>query len=209
LRNSFFTRIHAQRHLPAVPAHMAAHSTSQRVLDLFFNPQDVLLTTELCVRSISDCVGDPLTVFGNLAIQTPVSCTLTSVGLLPFSSDMRVLVPFSRMTVAQLEGLRVLASSSNATHPAANRYKHQHGGLTVVCQGDSRRVFADAALILYAVNVLILRAVDGRFLDVGAVINVTQQRIIASIQVHRSQLALADDLTRKYLAARQSTAPPP
>ena len=177
----------------------AAPSPSERVRDLFFNERDILATTELGVRSLSDCSADPITVFGNVAIKAAISCTLTTRGLLPFSSDLRVLIPFADMTTEQLHALRGLATSTQGADTM--RYRHHDGNLTVSLPSDARRVFADAALVLFAVNALVLRAVEGRDVDASTVINVTQQRIIASINVHRSQLATADELTRRFIAA--------
>lgn len=187
-----------------MPVLQATPSPSERIRDLFFNERDILTTTEFGVRSLSDCTADPITVFGNIAIKNAVTCTLTTRGLLPFSSDLRVLIPFADMTDEQLQALRSLAAGMHGAE--AMRYRHHDGNLTVSSPSDARRVFADAALVLFAVNALILRAVEGRGVDANTVINVTQQRIIASINVHRSQIATADDLTRRYLAERTSLA---
>jgi hypothetical protein len=180
----------------------ATASPSERVRELFFNEHDILATTECCVRSLSDCCADPITVFGNVAIKASITCTLTTSGLMPFSSDLRILVPFTAMTTPQLQALRHLASDMHGIN--ALRYKHHDGNLTVSSSGDARKVFADAALVLFAVNALVLRAVEGRGVDVSTVINVTQQRIVASLNVHRSQVTTADELTRKYIANRDA-----
>lgn len=190
-------------HMPATTssactATSPASSPSERVRDLFFNEHDIVATAEFCVRSLNECCEDPITVFGNLAIKAAITCTLTTRGLLPFSSDLRVLIPFSKMTASQLQALRDLASRLNGIH--ALRYKHHDGNLTVSSPIDSRRVFADAALVLFAVNALVLRAVAGHSVDVNTVLNVTQQRIVASLNVHRSQVATADELTRSFIA---------
>jgi hypothetical protein len=172
------------------------------VRDVFFDESHIQNTAEICVRSLNDCTEDPLTVFGNVAIRSAITCTLTPDGLLPFSSDLRVLIPFSRMTVAQLQVVRSIACSMQTVNTI--RYKHLNGNVSISCSRDSGKVFADAALVLFAINALILRAVDGRDINVNTVINVTQQRVLASIHVHRSQLARADELTRLYITARPS-----
>lgn len=181
----------------AAAAALPQPSATVRVRDAFFDEQHVQHTAELCVRSLADCSGDPLTVFGNVAIRSAVSCTLTPEGLSPFSSDLRIVIPFSGMTVAQLQVLRAIACDMHALDTM--RYKHPNGTLSVSCPRDCGKVFVDAALVLFALNTLILRAVDGRCIDVATVINVTQQRVLASINVHRSQITSADELTRKYI----------
>ena len=190
-------------HTDAGPA-ARTPSASVRVRELFFDEQYILRTTELCVRSLSDCTADPLTVFGNVAIRSAISCTLTPDGLSPFHSDLRVVIPFAGMSVAQLHDVRAIACSMQALDTM--RYKHPNGTLSVSCPRDCGRVFADAALVLFALNALIFRAVDGRNIDVATVINVTQQRVLASIHVHRSQLARANELTVAYVAARSDRA---
>ena len=176
-----------------------AERPNVRVRDVFFDEAHIERTAEICVRSLSDCVDDPLTVFGNVAMRTAVSCTLTPDGLLPFSSDLRILIPFATMTVAQLQAVRAISCSLNATETI--RYRHLNGSLSLSCPRDTDKVFADAALVLFAINVLILRAVSGNGINVNTVINVTQQRVLASVHVHRSQIARADALTRAYVAA--------
>jgi hypothetical protein len=175
-------------------------SASVRVRDIFFDEPNILRTTELCVRSLSDLTADPLTVFGNVAIRSAISCTLTPDGLSPFSSDLRVAIPFSGMSVEQLHAVRAITCSMHALDTM--RYKHPNGTLSVSCPRDSGRVFADAALVIFGLNALIMRAVDGQHIDVATVINVTQQRVLASINVHRSQLARANELTCAYVTAR-------
>jgi hypothetical protein len=190
--------------MSALALSAGASSSSQLVCDLFFSERDICRTTELCVRALNDSTSDPLSAFGNTAIRTAVSCTLTTEGLAPFSSDLRVLIRFADMTAAQLHALRAVVGSM--TSRATMRYRHNNGGLVVSCRRDSPKVFANAALVLFALNVLILRAVTGQAINVEAVINITQQRIIASINVHRSQLVAADKLTREYIAANAANA---
>jgi hypothetical protein len=178
---------------------------SVRVRDIFFDEAHIERTAEICVRCLSDYIDDPLTVFGNIAIRSPVSCTLTQNGLLPFAGDLRIVIPFSSMTVAQLQ---VVRSISCALHTADSiRYKHLDGTLSLSCPRDTDKVLIDAALVLFAINALILRAVEGHSINPTTVINVTQQRVLASIHVHRSQLARADSLTRAHIAARASNNP--
>ena len=181
-------------------------SASEAVRDAFFGKDDVLLTTELCVRVLSDYTDDPLAAFGNVAIRNAITCTLTPDGLSPFSSDVRVVIPFSAMTVAQLHVLRGVTSDVGGS--LVIFYKHPNGSCSVSCLRDTGRVFADASLLLFALNALILRAVTGRAVDAQTVINVTQQRILATINVHRSQIAAADALTRAFVAARDNASMP-
>ena len=164
-----------------------------------------LLTTEVCVRSLSDTTADPITVFGNVAIRNPLTCTLTTDGLCPFSADLRVLIPFSTMTAAQLHVLRGIASEMHVLN--TTRYKHPNGTFSASCPREPCKVFVDAAVVLYALNVLIVRAVDGLCIDMKTVVNVTQQRILASVNVHRSQVTRADELTRTYVDTHKASVP--
>jgi len=173
-----------------------------RIRDAFFGESDALYSVELCVRALSDTTTDPITTFGNIAIRNPLACTLTTDGLCPFSADLRVLIRFSAMTVAQLNVVRAIAAEMNTL--STTRYKHPNGIFTASCPRDACKVFLDTAVVLYALNVLIVRAVDGLSVDVGTVVNVTQQRILASVNVHRSQVTRADELTRAYVAARRA-----
>jgi hypothetical protein len=184
---------------------MSASTASTRVRDAFFGEADALLTTEVCVRALSDTTPDPITVFGNVAIRNPLTCTLTTDGLCPFSADLRVMIPFSAMTVAQLRVLRGIASEMHVLN--TTRYKHPNGTFSASCPRETCKVFVDASIVLYALNVLIVRAIDGLNIDVGTVVNVTQQRILASVNVHRSQVTRADELTRMYVDSCKATAP--
>lgn len=198
----------SSRNMAAEPDHATRARSSPCLLvrDVFFDEAHIEQTAEICVRGLSDCSDDPLTLFGNVAIRSPVTCTLTQDGLLPFNSDLRVRIPFSSMTVAQLHVVRSIAAATPPDNSV--RYKHTSGSVSVSCLGDGSKVFADAALVLFAINTLIIRALDSRAINVATVINVTQQRVLASINVHRSQLARADALTRAYVAAHIRAEPP-
>ena len=187
------------------PSGKNASSASVIVRDAFFGEDNVLLTTELCVRSLSESTADPLTVFGNVAIRSAVTCTLTTDGLSPFSADLRIVVPFDRMSAPQLHALRAIAGSMHDMN--VTRYKHHNGSFSASCPRDLRKVLVEPAVLLFAINVLILRAVAAHSIDTSTVINVTQQRILACVSVHRSQLARADDLTRAYVAAKNGNSP--
>jgi hypothetical protein len=180
-------------------------NVSELVRDTFFGENDVLLTTEILVRSLSDYTDDPLTAFGNLAIRNAITCTLTQDGLSPFSSDLRVLIPFGAMTAAQLHVLRDITSAISDLE--VMYYKHPNGSCSVSCVRDAGKVFANVSLLLFALNALILRAVEGQAVDAQTVINVTQQRISATINVHRSQILEADARTRKFIADHKLVAP--
>ena len=193
---------------PTIPRDMSAASappgptTTVRIRDAFFGESDALYSVELCVRALSDTTADPITTFGNVAIRNPLTCTLTTDGLCPFGADLRVLIPFSAMTVAQLNVVRAIATEMHTLN--TTRYKHPNGMFSASCPRDACKVFLDTAVVLYALNVLIVRAVDGLSIDVATVVNVTQQRILASVNVHRSQVTRADQLTRAYVAARRA-----
>lgn len=187
------------------PSTKSAGSAGVIVRDAFFGEDNVLLTTELCVRSLSESTADPLTVFGNIAIRSAVTCTLTTDGLSPFSAELRIVIPFDRMTEPQLHAVRAIASNMHDLN--VTRYKHPNGSFSASCSRDSRKVLVEPAVLLFAINVLILRAVASHSIDTNTVINVTQQRILACVSVHRSQLARADELTRAYVAVKHGHAP--
>jgi hypothetical protein len=187
-------------------AHRATNETARSasasviVRDAFFGEDNVLLTTELCVRSLNGCKADPLTVFGNVAIRSAVTCTLTTDGLSPFSTDLRIVIPFHGMTAPQLHAVRAIATNMHDLN--VTRYNHPNDSFSASCPRDSRKVLVEAAVLLFAINVLILRAVSSHSINTNTVINVTQQRILACVSVHRSHIARADELTRAYVTAK-------
>jgi hypothetical protein len=108
------------------------------------------------VRSLNDCYAGPVTVFGNVVIKTTINYTLTTRGLMPFSSDLHVLVPFTGITAPQLQVFRVLVSDMHGID--VMRYNHLDGNVTASSPNDSWRVFVDVALVLFGINALVLRA---------------------------------------------------
>ena len=52
--------------------------------------------------------------------------------------------------------------------------------------------------MLFGINVLIIRAVGANRIAVDSVLNVTQQHIMATTSLHRSQIARATEMTRRY-----------
>lgn len=177
-----------------------------QIRDAFFGEDSIERTTHACVHALSLVVSDPLTIFGNVAIQHPLQCTLTTEGFCPFRADYRILVPYASMSGAQLALMREVADRIGSSSAPVNS-RHTNGTFSVSMAREDATVYADAATVLFGINALIVRAVDGHAVPTDSVLNVTQQRIMATTRLHRSQIARAADMTRRYQARAAGKAP--
>jgi hypothetical protein len=168
-----------------------------RIRDAFFGKDSIQRTAHACVYSLSLVVSDPLTIFGNVAIQYPLNCTLTTDGFCPFRADYRIAIPYASMSAAQLELMREIAAHISGSSASIN-CKHTNGTFSVSMAREDATVYADAATVLFGINVLIIRAVGAKRIAVDSVLNVTQQHIMATTALHRSQIARATEMTRRY-----------
>ena len=171
-----------------------------RIRDAFFGEDSIERTAHACVHSLSLVVSDPLTIFGNVAIQYPLNCTLTTDGFCPFRADYRIAIPYTSMSAAQLELMREIAAHVSGSRASIN-CKHTNGTFSVSMAREDATVYAEAATVLFGINVLIIRAVGAQRIAVDSVLNVTQQHIMATTSLHRSQIARATEMTRRYQAA--------
>lgn len=180
-----------------------------QIREAFFGEESVQRTTHACVHALSLVASDPLTIFGNVAIQHPLTCTLTTEGLCPFRADYRIVVPYASMNGAQLALMREIAEHISSSSSAASvKCKHMNGTFSVSMAREDATVYADAATVLFGINVLIVRAVGGHAVPTDSVLNVTQQRIMATTSLHRSQIARATEMTRRFQAAAASKQAP-
>lgn len=174
-----------------------------QIRDAFFGEESIQRTTHACVHALSLVSSDPLTIFGNVAIQHPLTCTLTTEGLCPFRADYRIVVPYTSMGGAQLALMREIADHISSS-TASVKCKHMNGSFSVSMAREGATVHADAATVLFGINVLIVRAVGAHAVPTDSVLNVTQQRIMATTSLHRSQIARATEMTRRFQAQEQS-----
>jgi hypothetical protein len=123
------------------------------------------------VHALSLVVSDPLTIFGNVAIEHPLQCTLTTEGFCPFRADYRILVPYASMSGAQLALMREVTDHIISSAPVNSR--HTNGTFSVSMTREDATVYADAATVLFGINVLIVRTVDGHTVPTDSVLNVT------------------------------------
>jgi hypothetical protein len=168
-----------------------------RIRDAFFDEDNIGRTTHVCVHALSLVATDPLTIFGNVAIQHPLHCTLTTDGLCPFRADCRIVVPYKSMSAAQL-ALMLEISDSISSSVSSVKCKHTNGTFSVSMPREETTVHADAATVLFGINMLIIRAVHAHAIPVKSVLNVTLQRISATTSLHRSQIARAIEMTRRH-----------
>ena len=195
--------------LSSVRTESLAHSMStnymMQIREAFFGEDSIERTTHACVHALSLVASDPLTIFGNVAIQHPLHCTLTTEGLCPFRADYRIVMPYASMSGDQLALMREIADRISGSAASVNS-RHTNGTFSVSMAREDATVYADAATVLFGINVLIVRAVRAHAVPTDSVLNVTQQRIMATTSLHRSQIARATEMTRRYEARAAASA---
>jgi hypothetical protein len=185
-------------------ARAAAMTTSLALRDAFFTHDSVQESVLRCIKSVSYHSSDPIVTFANVALRCPLSLTLTTTALCPFYDDVRIAIPYSSMTAAQLQVLESMVAQLEQANSLVN-CTHMNGDFSVNAIRQGVRVHVDASLLLFAVSCLIERVTSAHEIDTDTVINVMQQRIACSVHLHRQQIDQARVLLLQHTAAAQAT----
>ena len=176
-------------------------TTSLALRDAFFTHDSVQESVLRCIKSVSYHSSDPIVTFANVALKCPLSLTLTTTALCPFYDDVRIAIPYSCMTAAQLLVLQRLLAQLGHDRTLVN-CTHLNGDFSVNAIRQGVRVHVDASLLLFAVSCLIGRVTAAHDIDTDTVINVMQQRIACSVHLHRQQIDSARVLLKQHVAAQ-------
>jgi hypothetical protein len=176
-------------------------ATSLTIRDAFFTHDSVQESILHCIKSISYHSSDPIVTFANVALKCPLSFTLTTNALCPFYDDVRIAIPYSCMTHAQLQVIQSTLENLEDTKTLVN-CTHMNGDFSVNAIRQGVRVHVDASLLLFAISCLIARVTSAHDIDTETVINVMQQRIACSVHLHRQQIDKARVLLQQHMAAQ-------
>jgi hypothetical protein len=176
-------------------------ATSLTIRDAFFTHDSVQESILHCIKSISYHSSDPIVTFANVALKCPLSFTLTTNALCPFYDDVRIAIPYSCMTSAQLHVIQSTLAHLEDTKTLVN-CTHMNGDFSVNAIRQGVRVHVDASLLLFAISCLIARVTSAHDIDTETVINVMQQRIACSVHLHRQQIDKARVLLQQHMAAQ-------
>ena len=134
------------------------------IRDAFFSRETVVGSVKACVKSLSHYTDDPLVSFANVAIQKPLSFTVTTQGLCPFEENVRIIIPYASMSAAQLEVMRRLMDLGSERQEFMN-CSHQNGDFSVTAVCDRRAVHVDPCLVIFGIFSLVRTAAAVRSLD--------------------------------------------
>ncbi len=113
---------------------MSKYTTQIR--DAFFSRGTVVGSVKQCVKSLSYYTDDPLVSFANIAMNKPLSFTITTKGMCPFEENIRSIIPFDTMSKEQLVVISELMDVGGERYEFMN-CSHQNGdfNVTAVCDG--------------------------------------------------------------------------
>ncbi len=94
------------------------------------------------MKSLSYYTDDPLVSFANVAIQKPLSFTVTTQGLCPFEDNVWIIIPYASMSLEHLAVTRRLMDVGSAKYEFMN-CSHQNGDFSVMAVCDRRTVHVD------------------------------------------------------------------
>jgi hypothetical protein len=166
------------------------------IRDAFFSRATVVGSVKACVKSLSHYTEDPLVSFANVAIQKPLSFTVTTQGLCPFEENVRIIIPYAAMSAGQLAVMRELMDLGSERQEFMN-CSHQNGDFSVTGAYDRRAVHVDPCLVIFGIFSLVRSAAAVRSLDARTILSVMQQHIISTLCLHQHQLQGAWRLMRE------------
>jgi hypothetical protein len=160
------------------------------IRDAFFSSETVVASVTECVRSLSHFTDDPLMAFANVGMQKPLSFTVTTQGLCPFEDNVRIVIPYTAMSKAQLRGIERLMDEGAAQYAFMN-CSHQNGNFSVTTVSQRRAISVDPCLLIFAIFSIIRIAAQLHGLDAQTILSVMQQHIISTVCLHQHQLQAA------------------
>ena len=177
---------------------MAQYTSGIR--EAFFSRETVVGSVTQCVKALSHYAEDPLTSFANVAMQKPLSFTVTTRGLCPFEDNVRIVIPYETMSRAQLRVVQGLMEAGSAEYAFMN-CGHQNGDFSVTTVSNRRAIFLDPPLVLFGLFSIIRSAARLHGLDAQTILSVMQQHVISTVCLHQHQLQAAWALMREAEAA--------
>ena len=160
------------------------------IRDAFFSRETIVGSVKACVKSLSHYTDDPLVSFANVAIQKPLSFTVTTQGLCPFEENVRIIIPYGAMSAEQLAAVRRLMDVGSERQEFMN-CSHQNGDFSVTAVCDRRAVHVDPCLVIFGIFSLVRSAARVWNLNAQTILSVMQQHIISTLCLHQHQLQAA------------------
>ena len=167
---------------------MSKYTTQIR--DAFFSRGTVVGSVKQCVKSLSHYTDDPLVSFANIAMNRPLSFTITTKGLCPFEENIRSIIPFDTMSKEQLVVISELMDVGGERYEFMN-CSHQNGDFSVTAVCDRRSIFVDPCLVIFGIFSIVRSAAELHELDSQTILSVMQQHIISTVCLHQHQLQTA------------------
>jgi hypothetical protein len=122
--------------------------------DEFFNKDNIVMTLQILLKSSGRTLLD-LQQLCIIALNTDVVPALTQEGLMPFSNNFTYVIPYSRMTRAQLHAL-IMYFDSDKNHTRQLFFAQEHNFYYV--KTDPTPQHLDEAILLYAAIFLMRQA---------------------------------------------------
>jgi hypothetical protein len=180
---------------------MSKYTTQIR--DAFFSRGTVVGSVKQCVKSLSYYTDDPLVSFANIAMNKPLSFTITTKGLCPFEENIRSIIPFDTMSKEQLVVISELMDVGGERYEFMN-CSHQNGDFSVTAVCDRRSIFVDPCLVIFGIFSIVRSAADLHELDSQTILSVMQQHIISTVCLHQHQLQTAWRLMKDEKEVRET-----
>ncbi len=174
--------------------HMSKYTIQIR--DAFFSRETIVASVKQCVKSLSYYTDDPLVSFANIAMNKPLSFTVTTKGLCPFEENIRSIIPFDSMSKEQLMAISKLMDVGSDKYEFMN-CSHQNGDFSVTAVCDRRSIFVDPCLVIFGIFSMVRSAAELHHLDSETILSVMQQHIVSTVCLHQHQLQTAWKLMKE------------
>jgi len=166
------------------------------IVKLFFSKETIVHSMSCILRGIAPYHTDPMTHIVVTLSREPLRLALTDRGLAPVKSDPSIYIPYSKMSKAQLQSLKMVLAIWNMS--AMYGSTTQMGGGMCVYELKSRgtQTFVDAVLLLYSVALLMRSCPASDYATSKTLSNVVLQRILSSVVLPREVISKAESMLR-------------
>jgi len=162
-----------------------------------FGRDSIVHTINIMLKALYQYNTDPVTHLIVMLCREPLTLCFTEHGLAPLQSDPTIIMPYSQMTKQQLSMLMDVTSDMRQAGTYATTSQMGGGVYLYALDGARSRVFADAVLLLFSINVVMRNPGKSQLVDSRFISNIVLQRILSNVSLPREVVTRAEAMIRE------------
>tara|TARA_B100000787_G_scaffold165578_1_gene149684 strand:+ start:122 stop:709 length:588 start_codon:yes stop_codon:yes gene_type:complete len=187
---------------PPASDHSMQHRALLNIKTHLFGRDSIVHTINVMLKGLYQYNKDPVTHLIVLLCREPLTLCFTEHGLAPLQSDPTIIMPYSQMTKQQLSMLMDITKDIHLSGAFATTSQMGGGVYLYSLESSRSRVFADAVLLLFSINVVMRNPGKSQVIDSRFISNIVLQRILSNVSLPREVVTRAETMIRELAPAQ-------